>query len=314
MARCRPRHDIASAAKCHAVSGGTDADGSSELPPEGRRAAHSAPRGDHLDRGIGGFQQFRCPSDTFLMQPGRRARSEFSVYPPRELPAAQAGPSGQALHGPPLVKVDACPFQRRAEPGRVKGGDELGLAAGTVRGNDEPASQAVGRGTQIDVNQAQAQVKCAVQGRGSGGLRRPPARSTGRRRSSTVRVRSSTPRYRWPKRPSAPARTTSTPPGTGGGADALWGTGLRRKPPPTSRLCPPMAFYGGLPDLLATTLVGLSQPADIIVAIGLDRWWPTEGTRRTGRRNTAQRRCARRPTRSTRRSRSRSVDVSAALR
>ncbi len=53
---------------------------------------------------------------------------------------------------------------------------------------------------------------------------------------------------------------------------------------------PAMAFYGGLADLLATAAAADWDAADAItVAIGLDRWWPTEGTRNTGRRNTATR-------------------------
>lgn len=53
---------------------------------------------------------------------------------------------------------------------------------------------------------------------------------------------------------------------------------------------PAMAFYGGLADLLATTAAADWETVDAItVAIGLDRWWPTEGTRNTGRRNTATR-------------------------
>ncbi|TDC53603.1 saccharopine dehydrogenase [Jiangella ureilytica] len=67
---------------------------------------------------------------------------------------------------------------------------------------------------------------------------------------------------------------------------------------------PAMAFYGGLADLLATA--ALSGPDDsdgegggdgrcggeadeITVVIALDRWWPTAGTRITGRRNTVPR-------------------------
>jgi hypothetical protein len=64
-----------------------------------------------------------------------------------------------------------------------------------------------------------------------------------------------------------------------------------------------MAFYGGLADLLATAALsgpdgegggadGASdgdEADEITVAIALDRWWPTAGTRTTGRRNTAQR-------------------------
>jgi saccharopine dehydrogenase-like NADP-dependent oxidoreductase len=53
---------------------------------------------------------------------------------------------------------------------------------------------------------------------------------------------------------------------------------------------PATAFYGGLADLLATAAVGEWETVDeITVAVGLDRWWPTEGTRNTGRRNTGTR-------------------------
>ncbi|KAA1418202.1 NAD(P)H-binding protein [Mumia zhuanghuii] len=53
---------------------------------------------------------------------------------------------------------------------------------------------------------------------------------------------------------------------------------------------PAMAFYGGLADLLVTALLaGSTEPASVTVAIGLDRWWPTAGTRITGSRNTARR-------------------------
>lgn len=53
---------------------------------------------------------------------------------------------------------------------------------------------------------------------------------------------------------------------------------------------PAMGFYGGLADLLATAaVVGWEAVDQITVAVGLDRWWPTEGTRNTGRRNTATR-------------------------
>ena len=53
---------------------------------------------------------------------------------------------------------------------------------------------------------------------------------------------------------------------------------------------PAMAFYGGLADLLLSTALGGDSRADKVdVAIGLDRWWPTAGTRATGARNTATR-------------------------
>ena len=45
---------------------------------------------------------------------------------------------------------------------------------------------------------------------------------------------------------------------------------------------PAMAFFGGLGDLLATAALGDWPDADeIALAVGLDRWQPTEGTRRT---------------------------------
>lgn len=53
---------------------------------------------------------------------------------------------------------------------------------------------------------------------------------------------------------------------------------------------PAMAFYGGLADLLVTAaLDGGTRADDVEVAIGLNRWWPTAGTRATGERNTATR-------------------------
>ncbi|SFJ67839.1 trans-acting enoyl reductase family protein [Caulobacter sp. UNC279MFTsu5.1] len=53
---------------------------------------------------------------------------------------------------------------------------------------------------------------------------------------------------------------------------------------------PAMGFYGGLSDLLVTAAMGdWTEADDIRIGIGLDRWWPTEGTRVTGARNTAPR-------------------------
>jgi hypothetical protein len=49
---------------------------------------------------------------------------------------------------------------------------------------------------------------------------------------------------------------------------------------------PAMAFYGGLGDLLATAAMGEWHAADeICIAIALDSWQPTRGTRLTGQRN-----------------------------
>lgn len=49
---------------------------------------------------------------------------------------------------------------------------------------------------------------------------------------------------------------------------------------------PAMAFYGGLGDLLASALLDAGEPADEVeIAVALDRWWPTRGTRLTGERH-----------------------------
>jgi short subunit dehydrogenase-like uncharacterized protein len=53
---------------------------------------------------------------------------------------------------------------------------------------------------------------------------------------------------------------------------------------------PAMGFYGGFADLLATAAMGNWDSADEIrLAIALDSWRPTQGTRTTGQRNTARR-------------------------
>lgn len=53
---------------------------------------------------------------------------------------------------------------------------------------------------------------------------------------------------------------------------------------------PAMGFYGGLSDLLVTAAMGDWTHADEArIAIALDSWHPTEGTRVTGQRNTARR-------------------------
>lgn len=55
-------------------------------------------------------------------------------------------------------------------------------------------------------------------------------------------------------------------------------------------ILPAMAFYGGLGDLLATVAMGDWDSADEVrVAIALDSWEPTRGTRITGQRNKARR-------------------------
>jgi hypothetical protein len=55
-------------------------------------------------------------------------------------------------------------------------------------------------------------------------------------------------------------------------------------------IVPAMAFYGGLGDLLATAAMGDWSAADeICIAIALDSWKPTRGTRLTGQRNPGRR-------------------------
>ena len=55
-------------------------------------------------------------------------------------------------------------------------------------------------------------------------------------------------------------------------------------------IAPAMAFYGGLGDLLATTAMGEWNCADeICIAVALNSWKPTNGTRLTGQRNTGRR-------------------------
>jgi Saccharopine dehydrogenase NADP binding domain len=55
-------------------------------------------------------------------------------------------------------------------------------------------------------------------------------------------------------------------------------------------IAPAMAFYGGLSDLLATAAMDDWPDADeICIAIALDSWKPTRGTRLTGKRNTGRR-------------------------
>jgi short subunit dehydrogenase-like uncharacterized protein len=53
---------------------------------------------------------------------------------------------------------------------------------------------------------------------------------------------------------------------------------------------PATAFYGGLADLLAADIVREARSIESIeVAVALDFWHPTPGTRQTGERNTARR-------------------------
>jgi short subunit dehydrogenase-like uncharacterized protein len=52
---------------------------------------------------------------------------------------------------------------------------------------------------------------------------------------------------------------------------------------------PAAGFYGGLADLLASAVASSGPIDEITVAVALTRWWPTDGTRKTGARNTAPR-------------------------
>lgn len=55
-------------------------------------------------------------------------------------------------------------------------------------------------------------------------------------------------------------------------------------------ILPAAAFYGGLADLMASCLIEDLPEADTVeVAIALDSWHPTQGTRQTGARNTMPR-------------------------
>jgi hypothetical protein len=55
-------------------------------------------------------------------------------------------------------------------------------------------------------------------------------------------------------------------------------------------IAPAMAFYGGLSDLLATAAMGdWPDAGEICIAVALDSWKPTRGTRLTGQRNTGRR-------------------------
>jgi len=55
-------------------------------------------------------------------------------------------------------------------------------------------------------------------------------------------------------------------------------------------IAPAVAFYGGLGDLMATAAMGDWERADEIwIAVALDHWYPTRGTRVTGQRNPGKR-------------------------
>jgi short subunit dehydrogenase-like uncharacterized protein len=58
----------------------------------------------------------------------------------------------------------------------------------------------------------------------------------------------------------------------------------------TIPIVPAMAFYGGLADLMVSALAQNANKIETIeIAVGLDFWHPTPGTRLTGQRNTFER-------------------------
>lgn len=57
-----------------------------------------------------------------------------------------------------------------------------------------------------------------------------------------------------------------------------------------SVVVPSAAFYGGLGDLVATAAAGDWESVETVeLVLGLDSWHPTEGTRKTGKRNSGRR-------------------------
>jgi short subunit dehydrogenase-like uncharacterized protein len=75
-----------------------------------------------------------------------------------------------------------------------------------------------------------------------------------------------------------------------GAVQAVYRAHREQRWPVDLAVVPAMAFYGGLADLLATAAAGDWNSMDEVrVGVGLNRWWPTEGTRITGRRNTLAR-------------------------
>lgn len=78
-------------------------------------------------------------------------------------------------------------------------------------------------------------------------------------------------------------------------AEQLTALNIHRKRDAAARragvtVVPAMAFYGGLGDLLASAACGgWDAPDSIDLAVALDGWHPTAGTRETSRRNTAPR-------------------------
>lgn len=54
-------------------------------------------------------------------------------------------------------------------------------------------------------------------------------------------------------------------------------------------IIPAAGFYGGLADLLATAIADDGRADELRIAVALDHWWPTEGTRKTGERNDSPR-------------------------
>jgi len=124
--------------------------------------------GDLVDALVGGLEHFLRPVDPLGEQPLQRGRAgdrvevagqgaHAHVRPPRQLGHAERLVEPVEYPGQQLAQVVVARGGRRSGHG---GGDELGLAAGAVRGHHEPPRQRVGhRRTVIDAHEVQAQVE-----------------------------------------------------------------------------------------------------------------------------------------------------------
>ncbi|MGK5683933.1 NAD(P)H-binding protein [Actinoplanes sp. URMC 104] len=63
-----------------------------------------------------------------------------------------------------------------------------------------------------------------------------------------------------------------------------WRMFTASEPPPTMVVAPALGFFGALGDLLATAAYGNGPPAEaVVVAVALDSWVPTRGSRLAGK-------------------------------
>ncbi len=124
--------------------------------------------------------------------------------------------------------------------------------------------------------------------------RRPrPAAAGGRRRRRGDQLRRAVPRHRASRShapPSRRARTTSTSPPSSRSCRSCTASSTPRPVTRASPSCRPWPSTAGWPTCSSPTRsTGDARADEVEVAIGLDRWWPTAGTRATGVRNTATR-------------------------